>query len=121
MDRFGMQRAGRRMRRALWGMPVEAILLGGGLVAMAIMDPHGAHLVSFCPLDALGLSFCPGCGLGHAVAHLARGHWAASVQAHPLGIPAVLILLTHIGRLLHHAWHTAPLPLTHPPSHVERH
>jgi hypothetical protein len=67
---------------------------------MATMDPGGAHLLSLCPLDALGFSFCPGCGLGHAVAYLARGDVMASVQAHPLGIPAVLILGTHVGRLL---------------------
>lgn len=67
---------------------------------MAAMDPAGTHMISLCPLDALGVPFCPGCGLGHAVAHLARGELAASLQAHPLGLPAVLILGAHVGRLL---------------------
>jgi len=71
-----------------------------GLVAMACMNPDGTHLISLCPLDALGGSFCPGCGLGHAVAYLARGAVVDSIQAHPLGIPAVVVLLVHVVRLL---------------------
>ena len=70
---------------------------------MATMDPTGEHLISLCPLDALGWTFCPGCGLGHSVAHLARGAFAASVHAHPLGLPAVLILVHHITRLVRRA------------------
>lgn len=87
----------RRWRRRL---PLEALFWSVGLGAMAAMDPAGTHVISLCPLDALGLSFCPGCGLGHAVAHLARGELAASLRAHPLGLPAVLILGAHVGRLL---------------------
>lgn len=67
---------------------------------MAAMDPAGAHLFSLCPLDALGFNFCPGCGLGHAVAHLARGEIVASLHAHPLGGPAVLVLTHRIARLV---------------------
>ena len=81
-------------------VPVEALLWSVGLLSMATMDPHGSHLISLCPLDALGASFCPGCGLGHAVAYLARGELTASIGAHPLGLPAVLILGTHVLRLL---------------------
>lgn len=87
-------------------VPREAYLWTAGLLAMATMDPTGEHLVSLCPLDALGLSFCPGCGLGHAIAHLARGDFVASFQAHPLGGPAVLILLHHITRLVQRAMRT---------------
>ena len=92
-------RAWHRLARRI---PLEAVLWAGGLLAMAAMDPRAEHFVGLCPLDALGLSFCPGCGLGHAVAYLARGALVASVQAHPLGIPAVLILCVHVGRLLRH-------------------
>ena len=70
-----------------------------GLVAMALMNPEESHLFSLCPLDALGASFCPGCGLGHAVAYLARGAVVESMQAHPLGIPAILVLLMHVVSL----------------------
>lgn len=94
-ERF-YHRGGARMR----SLPHEAYVWPAGLLAMATMDPTGAHLFSLCPLDALGLSFCPGCGLGHAVAHLARGELTASFHSHPLGGPAVLILLHHLIRLV---------------------
>lgn len=93
----------RRLRRRGRAGLIEAVVWSVGLVAMGLMDPEGAQLVSLCPLDALGLSFCPGCGLGHAVAYLARGDLTASVQAHPLGLPAVLILSVHVARLLRSA------------------
>jgi len=96
-SRRAVARVLRRWRRRL---PLEALFWSVGLGVMAAMDPSGTHLIGLCPLDALGLSFCPGCGLGHAVAHLARGQLAASLRAHPLGLPAVLILGTHVGRLL---------------------
>jgi hypothetical protein len=99
--------AGRAYRWAI-GLPFEALFWTAGLVAMAAMDPRGDHLFSLCPLDAIGVSICPGCGLGHAVAYLARGELVASVQAHPLGVPAVLILAIHVHRLVRRAG-TGPL------------
>lgn len=89
-----------RALRRVRGLPIEALVWTAGLAAMAAMDPHGTHLFSLCPLDAMGVSFCPGCGLGHSVAFLVRGELSASVQAHPLGLPAVLILIVHVGRLV---------------------
>lgn len=90
-------------RRATRGGMGEAMIWLVGLGAMATMDPEGVHVFSLCPLDAVGLSFCPGCGLGHAVAYLARGAVVESMYAHPLGIPAVLLIATHVGRLVRQA------------------
>lgn len=90
----------RPLRRWARDGRVEAVVWCVGLVAMATMAPNGDPLFRLCPLNALGAPFCPGCGLGHAVAHLARGNLTASIQAHPLGVPAVLILVTHVVRLL---------------------
>ncbi|MFB6231445.1 MAG: DUF2752 domain-containing protein [Salinibacter sp.] len=98
-----LRRIARRAYRWAMGLPFEALFWTAGLVAMAAMDPQGDHLFSLCPLDAVGVSICPGCGLGHAVAYLARGELVASVQAHPLGVPAVLILATHVHRLARRA------------------
>lgn len=105
----------RRGRRRLRDVPLEAYFWAAGLLAMAAMDPTGEYLFSLCPLDALGLSICPGCGLGHAVAYLARGEVVASFHAHPLGGPAVLVLLHHIARLVRRAapHSTCTPPWTH--------
>ena len=97
---FALGGVWRHLRRWWRDGRAEAALWSVGLLLMATMEPEGPHLFSLCPLDALGFSFCPGCGLGHAVAYVARGDVMASVQAHPLGIPAVLILGAHVWRLL---------------------
>ena len=83
---------------------VEAAVWFFGLALMAAANPELPGLISLCPFDAIGevmgLSFCPGCGLGHAVSHLVRGQVAASFGAHPLGIPAIAGLSIHIIGLL---------------------
>lgn len=96
--------AGFHLRR----VPVEAIVWLAGLAAMATLDPSATATPSGCLFEQAGLSFCPGCGLGHSIAHLARGHLAASFAAHPLGLPAVAMLLVRSGRLLHAAWRRTP-------------
>lgn len=93
------------IRRARRFVPWELFVWIGGLTAMATMDPEGSHLFRLCPLDALGFTFCPGCGLGHSVAYLARGAVMKSLHAHPLGGPAVVILIAHCGRLIRHTYH----------------
>ncbi len=77
---------------------LEAFIWIGGLVLMALMSPSNAH-ASLCPFSAMGLSFCPGCGLGHSISYLARGDFQASFMAHPLGMFAVTILLWRIVQI----------------------
>ena len=74
-----------------------------GLAVMAWMDPATTG-ESWCVFAQLGIEWCPGCGLGHAIAHLARGEWAASLQAHPLGGAVVVLLIGRIATLLRDAY-----------------
>ncbi|GAA0530581.1 hypothetical protein GCM10009415_10010 [Chitinophaga japonensis] len=69
-----------------------------GLLALYFMDPAG-NGPSLCPLKWMGISWCPGCGLGHAIHYLLHGQWAASWQAHPLGAFALGVLLYRILQL----------------------
>lgn len=81
----------------------EILLWITGVGAMAAMNPVGNHLFSFCFFSLIVENFCPGCGLGHAIAYLFRGELMASWEAHPLGIPAIAILLWRCRQLLR--WH----------------
>jgi hypothetical protein len=58
-------------------------------------DPH----YSFCCLKFLGIHFCPGCGIGHSISYLLHGNISSSLSAHPLGIFAVIIILSRIYKL----------------------
>jgi len=94
------------LRRKTGLLEVALWLLG--IAMLALMDPAGRHLFSFCPFSWLWAEGCWGCGLGHAIAHLARGEWQASWEAHPLALPAVLVLLRRCWLLM--VWqHNLPL------------
>ena len=86
------------VRRRLRALPKEAFFWIAALVGVACLDPQGGLPVNLCLIEQLGLP-CPGDGLGSAIALLARGQWAASWGAHPLGGPVVAVLLYHIGVL----------------------
>jgi len=60
---------------------------------LAFTNPLGEGHFSLCLFKNLGWSFCPGCGLGHAIAFAFRGQFIESFKAHPLAIPAIIILL----------------------------
>ncbi|MFB6273717.1 MAG: DUF2752 domain-containing protein [Salinibacter sp.] len=84
--------------QGLRAVPLEAVFWTTALVAAASIDPQASGGINLCLLERLGLP-CPGDGLGTAIAHLARGHWTASWQAHPLAGPVVGVLVYHIGTL----------------------
>lgn len=82
---------------------LEAAMWLAGLLLLAIMNPSGEHLFSFCPFSWILEHGCWGCGLGHGIAYLVRGEWQASWQAHPLAAPAILLLLARCIQLVR--WH----------------
>lgn len=79
-------------------VPFEAICWLSGLVSLAWLNPHATHL-SLCPLKNAGLDFCPGCGLGTSISLLLHGELMASLETHPLGMFAVVVLSLRIRDL----------------------
>lgn len=90
----------------LWhSFPLELIFWVSALIALSLAklppDAHTAHF-TLCPLANLGISWCPGCGIGRAIAALLQGHLAESFEQHWFGLPALLIICWRIfvlGRL----------------------
>jgi hypothetical protein len=66
-----------------------------GIVFLFFWSPAASHF-TLCPISNLGLDFCPGCGLGHAIHYAMWLDFKASFNWHPLGIPALLIILHRI-------------------------
>lgn len=99
-----------RPARVLRRVPLEAAVWTAALVALACTDPAAEGWLSLCPLDALGVAWCPGCGLGHSIAYLVRAEWALALQAHPLGPVALLALAGRIGALTYNAFRFSPHP-----------
>jgi hypothetical protein len=78
----------------------ELIFWVAALVSLAFTDPAGPAHFSLCPLKALGIAWCPGCGLGHSISWLFRGDIPNSFHAHWFGIPALIIILYRIYILI---------------------
>ncbi len=66
---------------------------------LALSNPAGDHF-SLCIFKFLGMDFCPGCGIGHSIAWLFRLNIERSISCHPLGIPALILLLFRIFQLI---------------------
>ena len=74
----------------------ESLVWLCGLAYLACLDPNGGSHYSICLFHALGISWCPGCGLGHSITLLFHGEIVRSFQTHPLGIVAVPVLAFRI-------------------------
>lgn len=79
-------------------------LLGLGLMAWS--NPFAPSLVNLCLFDALGVPFCPGEGLGHAIGFLARGEWILTWESHKAAPLVVFVLLHRSVILLNHSTRT---------------
>ncbi len=55
---------------------------------------------TLCIPSHLGVVNCPGCGIGHAITEAMHGNFISSWNYHILGIPALVILLLHIVKLI---------------------
>ncbi len=69
------------------------------IIFLALMSPGTEPHLSLCVLKFSGITFCPGCGLGHSISYLFHGNIQASFSSHPLGIFAVIIILFRIYKL----------------------
>ncbi|MDQ2658023.1 MAG: DUF2752 domain-containing protein [Bacteroidota bacterium] len=68
------------------------------MIVLAVVDAGSSHL-TICPFSNAGFEFCPGCGLGRSVSHAIHGDFRESIQVHPLGIFAVIVLSFRIANL----------------------
>ena len=86
-DRFGYSK---------WS--IEWFCWVAALTLLYFANPY-AHHFSLCPLDNLGVTWCPGCGLGRSISLLMHGELQESIRMHWLGIPALFIIVHRIFNL----------------------
>ena len=80
--------------------PLELIGWAGGLAVLAIINPHSHGYPDVCLFKRISIPFCPGCGLGRSISCFLHGDPMRSLQVHPLGILATLILAARAITLL---------------------
>lgn len=69
------------------------------LIYLSIINPAESHF-SFCLFKQLGISWCPGCGIGHSISYLLHGDVIKSFQTHVLGTFALLVIVYRVLQLI---------------------
>ncbi|MDX1429108.1 MAG: DUF2752 domain-containing protein [Rhodothermales bacterium] len=87
-------------RRMHSTVPLEWIAWMAAVSILAFTDPAAEPLIDLCVWKLAGFESCPGCGMGHALAHLLRGDLSAGIQAHPLSPFAAAAILLRVK----HRW-----------------
>ena len=67
------------------------------IIGLFFLDTNGQSL---CMVRFLGIAWCPGCGLGHAMNAALHFDVVTSFKEHPFGIPALLIIAHRIKALI---------------------
>lgn len=79
--------------------PLELIIWSGAIFMLSISYPKVVNHFTFCPIENLGFSWCPGCGLGRSISYFLHGELRLSLEHHWFGIPAFCILIFRIVQL----------------------
>jgi hypothetical protein len=79
---------------------LEAALWISGLIFLIFLPTGSESHFSLCPLKNIGISFCPGCGLGKSIHYLFILDFKSSFGAHPLGLFALAIITARITSLI---------------------
>jgi hypothetical protein len=82
----------------LKSFPLEGYIWIAALLFLGIVHNESAHF-TICPFNNLGIEFCPGCGLGKSIHHLISLNLSDSINTHPLGGIAFVILVYRIFSL----------------------
>jgi hypothetical protein len=87
---------------------LEGFFWMAALLVLALHSPLDQGHSSLCLAKNLDIGFCPGCGLGTSISWLFRGNLSQSFASHPLGLPAVIILIYRIYTIF-----KSPASITH--------
>ncbi|MCL6099134.1 MAG: DUF2752 domain-containing protein [Bacteroidetes bacterium] len=77
----------------------EAVLWLVGLIYLLFINPYQPQHYTLCPFKNMGITFCPGCGLGRSISLFYHGDLIHSIKAHPLGILAFILIVARTTKL----------------------
>lgn len=81
-------------------LDIEAMFWLSAFIYLTLIDPYTPKHLNMCLFNLVGIDNCPGCGLGKSISMIFHGDFAGSFNAHPLGIPAILLILKRIYTLI---------------------
>lgn len=83
-------------------IPFELYFWCLSLIAISFINVGTEAHFSLCPLDNLGIHWCPGCGLGRSMKLFMVGEFKASWHMHPLGGFGLFVIAFRIIELIKH-------------------
>ncbi|MFA3782193.1 DUF2752 domain-containing protein [Melioribacteraceae bacterium 4301-Me] len=78
----------------------EAVLWLVGLIYLLLINPYQEQHFTLCPFRNIGITFCPGCGLGKAISFFYHGDVINSIRTHPFGIIAFFLISFRVIKLI---------------------
>ena len=78
----------------------EAVFWLIGLIYLMFINPYQQQFFTLCPFHNLGITFCPGCGLGRSISFFYHGDLLHSLKTHPLGMIAFVLISARTIKLL---------------------
>jgi len=67
---------------------------------LSVINPYQPKHLEFCLFSLVGIDNCPGCGLGKSISMIFHGDIIGSFKSHPLGIPALILIIRRIYQLI---------------------
>ncbi len=77
----------------------EALFWLIAFVYLAFINPYTPKHLDMCLFSLVGIDNCPGCGLGKSISMIFHGDFIGSFHSHPLGIPAIILIIRRIYKL----------------------
>lgn len=84
----------------LRGLDFEAVFWLSAFTYLSLINPYTPKHLDMCLFSIVGIDNCPGCGLGKSISMVFHGDFVGSFNAHPLGIPAIVLILKRIYKLI---------------------
>lgn len=70
------------------------------LLYLSVINPYQTKHIEFCYFNLIGIENCPGDGLGKSISLIFHGNIIESFNSHPLGIPALILIIRRIYQLI---------------------
>lgn len=102
----------RKLKIFLKNYPSEGYIWIASLLLLSFAGSENSHF-TICPLNNIGVEFCPGCGLGRSIHYLINLNLKESLSAHPLGVASFFILLYRILFLTKNSFHKVKTNLSY--------
>jgi len=90
----------KRILILLRNLDFEALFWLSAFIYLTVINPYTPKHLNICVFSLMGIDNCPGCGLGKSISMIFHGDIIGSFNTHPLGIPALLLIVKRIYQLI---------------------